>query len=278
MKVRKIAVSCLTAGCLALGSVGIVAYAAGNPYESYKDAVTGTIMQQNLTANASVLMKQDGNVIASGSGVYEKDGTTQYSKINSNILGQSTISEEYADASVRVQSDGTAYSTKSAEKKQDAEENENLSPNMMKLAQMTADLFVGDLSNQFVSNGSTISVSLTGTQIPEIANVAAAAFTEMNGGKPARDKGDLENQLMQEFPIASNAKIESVDMSAEISGGNISKQTATLVLSGKKTDGSAATVEITIDADITEIGTTTPQKIDTSALTENANIGEDHED
>lgn len=53
---------------------------------------------------------------------------------------------------------------------------------MIKLAEMTADLFVGDLSNQFVSHGDTISVSLTDVQIPEIANVAASAFTEMNAG------------------------------------------------------------------------------------------------
>lgn len=112
---QKIAVCCLTAVCLTLGSVGAVAYATGNPYENYKSA------------------------------------DAQYAGISADIAGQSIKSEEYSDGSTRVQREDNTYSVENSKHEKD-NESENLTPNMIKLAEMTADLFVGDLSNQFISS------------------------------------------------------------------------------------------------------------------------------
>ena len=180
MKAKKITAACMAAGLALMGTAGVVSYAAGNPYENYKSAVVNTISEDNLTVNAAVQMKQNGKVIASGSAVYEKAAGVQYAGITADVSGQSMVQEQYSDCNIKVKSDGSRYTEKSRKEKRD--ENEKLTPNMIKLAEMTADLFVGDLSNQFVSHGDTISVSLTDVQIPEIANVAASAFTEMNAG------------------------------------------------------------------------------------------------
>lgn len=150
---------------------------------------------------------------------------------------------------------------------------------MIKLAEMTADLFVGDLSNQFVSSGDTISVSLTDVQIPEIANVAASAFTEMNAGKNnENDKNDLGDVLLQEFPITQNARIESVTMDAEIAKGNLSAQDMTIVVSGQTSDGKDTHVEITINANVLDVGSTIPQKINTSSLQKSSSLENENED
>lgn len=277
MKAKKITVACLAAGLTLVGTAGLIAYAAGNPYESYKSAVVNTIGEDNLTAHAAVQMKQNGKVIASGNAVYEKSAGVQYASVVADVAGQSMIQEEYSDGNVKIKSDGSKYTEKSRKEKHD--ENEQLTPNMIKLAEMTADLFVGDLSNQFVSNGNTVSVTLTDVQIPEIANVAASAFTEMNAGKHFDEgKNDLEDVLLQEFPITQNAKIESVTMDAEIVKGNLSAQDMTIVVSGQTSDGKDTQVEITINANVSDIGSTTPQTIDTSSLQKSSSLENENED
>ncbi len=277
MKAKKITAACMAAGLALMGTAGVVSYAAGNPYENYKSSVVNTISEDNLTAHAAVQMKQNGKVIASGNAVYEKSAGVQYASVVADVAGQSMIQEEYSDGNVKIQSDGSKYTEKS--RKENHDENEQLTPNMIRLAEMTADLFVGDLSNQFVSNGNTVSVTLADVQIPEIANVAASAFTEMNAGKNNENgKNDLGDVLLQEFPITQNAKIESVTMDADIARGNLSAQDMTIVVSGQTSDGKDTQVEITINANVSDIGSTTPQTIDTSSLQKSSSLENENED
>lgn len=277
MKAKKITAACMAAGLALMGTAGVVSYAAGNPYENYKSAVVNTISEDNLTVNAAVQMKQNGKVIASGSAVYEKSAGVQYASVVADVAGQSMVQEEYSDCNIKVKSDGSRYTEKSRKEKRD--ENEKLTPNMIKLAEMTADLFVGDLSNQFVSHGDTISVSLTDVQIPEIANVAASAFTEMNAGTNNENgKNDLGDILLQEFPITQNARIESVTMDADIAKGNLSAQNMTIVISGQTSDGKDTQIDITINANVSDIGSTTPQMIDTSSLQKSSSLENENDD
>lgn len=277
MKAKKITAACMAAGLALMGTAGVVSYAAGNPYENYKSAVVNTISEDNLTVNAAVQMKQNGKVIASGSAVYEKSAGVQYASVVADVAGQSMVQEEYSDCNIKVKSDGSRYTEKSRKEKRD--ENEKLTPNMIKLAEMTADLFVGDLSNQFVSHGDTISVSLTDVQIPEIANVAASAFTEMNAGiNNENGKNDLGDILLQEFPITQNARIESVTMDADIAKGNLSAQNMTIVISGQTSDGKDTQIDITINANVSDIGSTTPQMIDTSSLQKSSSLENENDD
>ncbi|MFR7908686.1 MAG: hypothetical protein ACLU4K_10765 [Oscillospiraceae bacterium] len=277
MKAKKITAACMAAGLALMGTAGVVSYAAGNPYENYKSAVVNTISEDNLTVNAAVQMKQYGKVIASGNSVYEKSAGVQYASVVADVAGQNMIQEEYSDCNIKVKSDGSRYTEKSRKEKRD--ENEMLTPNMIKLAEMTADLFVGDLSNQFVSHGDTISVSLTDVQIPEIANVAASAFTEMNAGTNNENgKNDLGDILLQEFPITQNARIESVTMDADIAKGNLSAQNMTIVISGQTSDGKDTQIDITINANVSDIGSTTPQMIDTSSLQKSSSLENENDD
>lgn len=276
MKTKKITAVCMAAGLTLLGTAGVIAYASGNPYETYKSAVVSTISEDNLTAQATVQMKQNGKVIASGYGIYEKSAYAQYANVTADVSGNSIVHEEYSDGNIKVKSDGNQYTEKNRKEKSD--KHEQLTPNMIKLAEMTADLFVGDLTNQFTISGDTVSITLTDVQIPEIANVAASVFTEINTGKPADEsKNNLEDILLQEFPIAQNARIESVSMDADISKGNLSAQNMTIVMSGQTSDGKDTQVEVTVDANITDIGSTTPQMIDTSSMQKISSLEDESE-
>lgn len=276
MKTKKITAVCMAAGLTLLGTAGVIAYASGNPYETYKSAVVSTISEDNLTAQATVQMKQNGKVIASGYGIYEKSADAQYANVTADVSGNGIVHEEYSNGNIKVKSDGNQYTEKNRKEKSD--KHEQLTPNMIKLAEMTADLFVGDLTNQFTINGDTVSITLTDVQIPEIANVAASVFTEINTGKPADEsKNNLDDILLQEFPIAQSARIESVSMDADISKGNLSAQNMTIVMSGQTSDGKDTQVEVTVDANITDIGSTTPQMIDTSSMQKVSSLEDESE-
>lgn len=276
MKTKKITAVCMAAGLTLLGTAGVIAYASGNPYETYKSAVVSTISEDNLTAQATVQMKQNGKVIASGYGIYEKSADAQYANVTADVSGNSIVHEEYSDSNIKVKSDGNQYTEKN--KKEKSDKHEQLTPNIIKLAEMTADLFVGDLTNQFTISGDTVSITLTDVQIPEIANVAVSVFTEINTVKSLdENKNNLDSILLQEFPIAQNARIESVSMDADISKGNLSAQNMTIVMSGQTSDGKDTQVEVTVDANITDIGSTTPQMIDTSSMQKVSSLEDESE-
>ena len=55
-------------------------------------------------------------------------------------------------------------------------------------------------------------------------------------------------------------------MDADIAKGNLSAQNMTIVISGQTSDGKDTQIDITINANVSDIGSTTPQMIDTSSL------------
>lgn len=268
MRSKKIAAICLAAGLTVLGTAGIIAYASGNPYENYRTAVINTATAKDMTVGASFSIMQDGAVIADGTAVYQKNAGAQYSVVNAEVSGQNVFKEEYSDGNVRIKSDGISYSQKTRKNKEN--ENDNLTPSTIKLAQMTADMLVGDLTTQFTSDGSNVSVQLTDTQIPEIANTAASAFAEMTAAKDKQSENDIFDNTVQQLAITQNVKIESVTMNADITDGMLSSQKLNIVLSGETAGGERSTVEVSVNADITNIGSTVPQSIDTSSMQETA--------
>lgn len=268
MRSKRIAAACLAAGVAVLGTAGVIAYASGNPYEDYRTAVINTAAAKDMSAAASFTIRQDGSVIADGTAVYQKNADAQYSSVNAAVSGQQVVREEYSDANVKIKSDGTSYSQKARKKKEN--ESENLTPSTIKLVQMTADMLVGDLNTQFTAIGSNVSVQLTGTQIPEIANTAASAFAEITASKDRQSENDVFDNTVQQLAITQNVKIESVTMNADITDGMLSSQVLDIVMSGQTAGGERSTVEISVNADITDIGSTVPQTIDTSSMQESA--------
>ena len=275
MRSKRIAAACLAAGVAVLGTAGVIAYASGNPYEDYRTAVINTAAAKDMSVAASFTIRQDGSVIADGTAAYQKNADAQYSSVNAAVSGQQVVREEYSDANMRIKSDGTSYSQKARKKKEN--ESENLTPSTIKLAQMVADMLVGDLNTQFTANGSNISVQLTGTQIPEIANTAASAFAEITSSK-GQSENDVFDNAVQQLAITQNVKIESVTMNTDITDGMLSSQVLDIVMSGQTAGGERSTVEISVNADITDIGSTVPQTIDTSSMQESVIDNTDNED
>jgi len=277
MRSKRIAAICLAAGLTVIGTTGIIAYASGNPYENYRTAVISTAAAKDMTVGASFSVKLDGTLIADGTALYQKNPSAVYSSVDAQILGQNVQREEYSDENVKIKSDGTSYSQKTRKKKDN--ENENLTPSTIKLAQMTADMLVGDLNTQFTADGSNVSVRLTDAQIPEIANTAASAFAEITAAKDRQTENDIFDSAVSQLAFTQNVKIESVTMNADIADGMLSSQILDIVMSGETANGERSTVEISVNADITDIGSTVPQTIDISSMQESdPTVNSDNED
>ena len=67
-------------------------------------------------------------------------------------------------------------------------------------------------------------------------------------------------------------------MNADITGGMLSSQMLDIVMSGETADGERSTFEISVNADITDIGSTVPQLIDTSSMQKSQTENADNED
>lgn len=268
MRSKKISAACLAAGFAVLGTAGIIAYASGNPYENYRTAVINTAAAKDMTVGASFTVSRDGNIIADGTALCQKNADAVYSAVNAVVMGQNVLKEEYADGNVKIKSDGTSYSQKARKRKEN--ETEQLTPSTIKLAQMTADMLVGDLNTQFSADGNRVSAELTGAQIPEIANTAASALAEMTYAKDGQGENDVFDNAVQQLAITGNVRIESVKMSADITDGMLSSQVLDIVMSGETAGGERPTFELSLNADITNIGSTVPQTIDTSSMQEAA--------
>ncbi len=259
--IKKMTVAMFAIGCLTVGSLGGLAYAAGNSYDNFKTAVVQTIKNDNMTVSATMEMKQDETVIAQGTTMMQKAGTQSYMLSNMTIGDQVMDTERSSNDGVAISRQGDQYFSSSIGIGDNKRQELQNSPNITKLMDMTSDLLVGDVKNQFVANGDTISLNLTDAQIPELANVAMAASTEMRG----QHQADLN--MPNVFPITQNSKIESINLNATVKDGSISAMDITVVMSGQNNDRQTVRIETTVKGTVSELGTTTPNQIDTTGKT-----------
>lgn len=63
-------------------------------------------------------MKQNGKVIASGYGIYEKSADAQYANVTADVSGNSIVHEEYSDGNIKVKAMATNTQKKIERKSQ----------------------------------------------------------------------------------------------------------------------------------------------------------------
>ena len=84
-----------------------------------------------------------------------------------------------------------------------------------KLEEMIVDTLVGDVKNQFVVDGDTISINLEGAQIPELAKLAISAAVEEKNNEKVNNKSKAENDNFKEafnsIPALKNVDIKSLE-------------------------------------------------------------------
>lgn len=269
---KKMAIAGALIGVLTVGGVSTVAFATGNAYQNYKSAALQTVEAQNMTVTADITVRQDGKVIMSGNTTSQIDGRSQYSSSQIQTDGTTTDVESSTANGTTITRIGDQYtSANHTNRDDDWNDGKSLSASSstMKLMEMVTDLLVGDVKTHFTGSGNTVSVNLEGAQIPELLNVAASAMVEQSANKPGRTSGeyDLFGDVFENLPITQNVQIKRISLEGELQDGYAADNVITIVITGADSSGTTHEIELICKADISNIGSTTPDTIDTTGKT-----------
>lgn len=269
---KTIAVSAVT-GCILLSLSATTFANTGSGYGDYKAAVEATMLAKNATVAAQYEVTDQGAIILSGTSTQKLDNKDKSSQTSVTVGGVTKAFETSAvNGNVITEADGKYFSTTKGNGTSNGAPRENLSASSstVKLAEMLADTLVGDVKNQFVENGQTISVNLQGAQIPELAQLALSAAAENSNHtgayKNSAKQGPDESMkpMMDQMPKLTNVNVTSLAMTATVDGTTLKDNDFTVAITGNDATGVAHELTIKLNANITDVGSTKIEAIDTT--------------
>jgi hypothetical protein len=269
-KIKTIVITALT-GCMLL-SVTVVASANGaSGYQTYKDAIKNIVVAKNATITTTFSVKDNGNTTISGTGVEKLEGANNSSDTKITIGSTTKDAETSSVNGQTIVKDGENYYSRAGNDKMrnaNMEKKFDGASSKTKLGEMVLDTLVGDVKNQFVVDGDTISVKLEGAQIPELAKLAISAAVEEKNSKKANDKVDAGKDGMKEafntIPNLKNVDIKSLSMTAKVDGNNLTDNAFKIVITGEDESGVTHEFEVSSDFVITDVNSTKVDSIDTT--------------
>lgn len=270
-KIKTIVITALT-GCMLLSITVAASANGGSGYDTYKSAVKDLMSTRNATFSTTFEVKDNGNTDISGTSIEKledanmssvtnvKNGDTTTETETSRIDGKTIIKNGENYYSIESKGNGKNYRM---EKKIDP------SSSKSKLEEMVLDTLVGDVKNQFVVDGDTISVNLEGAQIPELAKLAiSAAVEEKNNQKNHNNKDKAGNDNFKDafnsIPSLKNVDIKSLSMTAKVDGNALTENDIKAVISGDDENGASHEFEISVNTNVSAINSTKADAIDTT--------------
>ncbi|MDO3410275.1 hypothetical protein QWJ34_10930 [Saccharibacillus sp. CPCC 101409] len=275
----------MAAGMIVTASLGAAAYANGGAYENFRSAALKTMEADNATVNSTIRISQNGSVTASGNVEMQTAGEESYSSGQFEVGGHKIDVEQATEDGKLILRKGDRYYSAEA----DADEDEHAgfgpsgkheaSPSAVRLMETASDLLLGDIKDRFTESGDTITLNLTGAQVPELANLALNAVLETGakrGGERLSEAAqgpwaadsewkDFDPDTL--FPIAQDGRVDNVKLEAKVENGAIVSLNTTLSVSGLDKDGKSAVVEASIASTISDVGSTVPEDIDVTGKT-----------
>lgn len=291
----------LVVGSVILSSAAIANFATSNGYNIYKESVRKIFEQENYTLKIAVDVTVDDEQLLSGDFIeqYDKASGSYVRKENSydktNAERPTSSYEEYYQDGIRItryspeyDSDTEQYKENSTyhvediwldktpnaifSKEQFGDEGDGeLFDKYFKFASSCADMFVGDIKNNFVLTGTdgnlaTYEANLDLFQIPEVVNSGADLIV-------SQVKKDLERRrLYSDYEDDFNSYIEKFVSDPFISGANcivtvddegrLVNNVLSAEVSGKDESGTAHKMAVKLEFTFSDYGTTVPEKID----------------
>ena len=269
-KIKTIMVTALT-GCMLL-SVTVIASASGTSgYETYKIAAKNIAVTSNATFSTSFEVKDNGKTDVSGTSVKKLEGANNSSTTSIKVGDVSKETETSRVDGKTIIKDGENYYSGASIGKENnmrMEKKFDSSSSKAKLGEMVLDTLVGDVKNQFVVDGNTISVKLEGAQIPELAKLAISAAVEEGNNKKANNKGEAGKDGLRDalnnIPNLKNVEIKSLSMTAKVDGSTLTDNSFKIVITGDDESGVSHEIEVSADTTISAVNSTKADSIDTT--------------
>lgn len=278
--VSKLTVIVLTICSMLLGSVGAFATSDMASEQSQLlsaltteqitalTAIMKTLQAENSTITIDVSIALDGEEMITGVILMQNDADSQYSSYALQMADEAVDMESYTTGGVTITRDGDEYTmevTLPAEEETDADTvtNEAESETENTDASMIMDLLA--LMN---TDGDTITIDLTGDDIPDVLLEMVFSMIPAGDDAEAGDTGDALNymEMMQ---------IDSIHLEATVADTYLSEVFATIRITLENEEIEANNAEMAFAITFTEIGTTLPGTIDTTGKTVTEIIAEE---
>ncbi len=289
----------LVVGGVILSSAAIANFATSNGYNIYKESVRKIFEQENYTLKIAVDVTVDDEQLLSGDFIeqYDKASGAYVKKENSydktNAERPTSSYEEYYQDGIRITRYSPEYDSDTEQYKENStyhvediwldktpnaifskekfgDEGE-LFDKYFKFASSCADMFVGDIKNNFVLTGTdgnlaTYEANLDLFQIPEVVNSGADLIV-------SQVKKDLERRrLYSDYEEDFDAYIEKFVFDPFISGANcivtvddegrLVNNVLSAEVSGKDESGESHKMAVKLEFSFSDYGTTVPERID----------------
>lgn len=261
-------------------------------YEKMKNATVKLITASNYSMQATANITLDDKTLAS----FEYTGKTNYSdKENPAFSSKATTASYYSfenDSILDTPISNNVISTYVMDKVMysqiddedcyafNIDEMYNTLPGLMNQAQfndetlirfgtLLSDSMVGDLKNNFVletlADGTEkYTVNLQGNQIPEL--LSAGIDLAVAGYRSSLSGYDITPNTIAGY-FYNGATVESISSEAVLDkDGNYVKESGKVVILGKDTDNKSHKLEIVFNADVSNVGSTTPDRLDLSTV------------
>ncbi|MDR3120938.1 MAG: hypothetical protein LBU58_06350 [Clostridiales bacterium] len=234
-------------------------------------AIMGGGTSPNATYAFSATVSASGEVIARTEQRYQADGDKSLNSYSNFEAYRSETWESvtYADNDVVVSSSPGYYSERTQtrndyyeSRRRDSDEYQTgMTDTQRRFVEVLADTLVGDVKNYFVAEGDKVSVTLTGYQIPELAQLSLSMLAEAND-TAYQKYGDINgyDDGMEVFQIGPDAKFTLASFEAVIDDEyNISAASARAEITST-VNGRPVSFEILLTFEVTDIGTTVVTK------------------
>ncbi|MDF2964532.1 MAG: hypothetical protein K0S39_6267 [Paenibacillus sp.] len=281
----------VTVGTFLLITSAYAGIAESSGYETYKSSIKNTVAAKSMTNTVALSVQDNGNQVLSVNATVKKDKSAKAVSANVNIQGggsgetvsvyttpdgKKVIKTGSSDVYNVMDTKGMQHGKEKMKERLENGEEEKFNQEAEKLI----DVLVGNLkqyvSETAVSDGSKeIRLSLEGSQIPTAANAIGSFLVKKASHESLKaHDGDFSGRknpfgadfsgLKESMPkLTQDVAITNVDLLAAVDGNQtITKQQATLTISGKDASGAEHIVKVSIDLGISGLNNTTPDSID----------------
>ncbi|GIP23809.1 hypothetical protein [Paenibacillus sp. J22TS3] len=266
-----------------MAATGMSAMAGASGYEAYKSALKSTHSIQSATVQSAAYIQDNGSDLASLKGQFQIDFTNGNSSGNVEFSSGGTqknlgVYRQDGQTILKPAERDTYYVAEGGKHKH-APRPHTADPETAKQVESVIDTLVGNMKDYVNlepnSDGSKqITVQLDHAQIPSVVNtIAPLAIKEASkhredtgNSKPGTELPLAELNLKNSLPeLTTQIQIEQVVVKATIDSSNhIKHQEADLVISGADNTGAGHKLKIHLQADLSGLNSTTPNKVDLS--------------
>lgn len=299
-KKRNVMIS-FVVGVVMLSTAAFANYSNANGYTVYKEALKKLVKEENYTMNAKMSILFDSTPMYTSTVVekYDKNGDVKLNQTTKDtsfaIDHESTYGNYYQDGmNIRsyksdenndssgesgktyhvddVNKDNNPYRTFNIGYDNDDENKERIDK-MVFFAEKVADMVVGDLKNNFIylsdENGVyNYTMQLDTFQIPEIVGAGLdVAFSNIR--QQSRNIADMDEDREEYYllQLGDSPEVEGANCRVSVDEeGRIVSNKLDATLLGKDENGKPHRLKVEIELNMSEYGTTIPERLDLDKL------------